>query len=50
MHEKLSHRGFYAVNYELKVKFVWPDMRNVILKLLKTCSFCNVNKGRKVEV
>ncbi|KAF9756208.1 hypothetical protein NGRA_3258, partial [Nosema granulosis] len=49
IHRELNHRDVKATYYQLKQKYYWPGMKDMVTKLLKECETCQIanrkNKG-----
>ena len=49
-HERLGHRGEYAVMQTLKQRFYWPTMWRDAQHHVKSCHECQIRSTKKVEV
>ena len=49
-HEKLGHRGIFAVHQVLQTRFFWPNMRNDINHHVKSCHECQICSLKHFEV
>jgi transposase InsO family protein len=49
-HEKLGHRGIYAVTAVIQTRFYWPNMRSDIHHHIKSCHECQIRSLKKLEI
>lgn len=49
-HEKLLHRGFDAVYYEMKKEFYWPGIKYTISDVLAECDVCQINNRKNKKI
>jgi hypothetical protein len=49
-HEKLGHRGIFAVTAVVKARFFWIKMRNDIYHHVKSCHECQIRSVKRLEI
>jgi hypothetical protein len=49
-HEKLGHRGIFAVQGVIQTRFFWPNMRRDIHHHVKSCHECQIRSLKRVEI
>ena len=49
-HEKLGHRGIFAVYEVIRKRFYWPHMRADINHHVKSCHECQVRNLKRLEI
>lgn len=49
-HEKLGHRGIFAVTAVIGARFFWPKMRADIHHHVKSCHECQIRSLRRLEI
>jgi hypothetical protein len=49
-HEKLGHRGIYAVQKVIQARFFWPNMRKDINHHVKSCHECQIRSLKCLEI
>ena len=49
-HEKLGHRGEYAVTQQVKARFFWPNMWNDIRHHVQSCHECQIRNTTKIHL
>jgi hypothetical protein len=45
-HERLLHRGLKGIEYEIKKKYDWKNMKKLIEKCISICEICSKNKRK----
>ena len=49
-HEKLEHRGIYAVYEVIRHRFYWPQMRADVNHPVKSCHECQIQSLKRLEI
>ena len=49
-HEKLGHRGIYAVYEVIRHRFYWPRMRADVNHHVKSCHECQIRSLKRLEI
>jgi len=49
-HDDVAHKGFYATNALISLRFWWPQMRGDIAWFVKTCRLCQLRQTRNVLI
>ncbi|CAA7260862.1 unnamed protein product [Cyclocybe aegerita] len=49
-HDCLGHRGSYAMNQLLSLRFWWPEMERDVSWYVKTCHICQLRQKTLVEI
>ena len=49
-HEKLGHRGIFAVKEIIGARFFWPNMRADIYHHIKSCHECQIRSLKRLEI
>jgi transposase InsO family protein len=49
-HEKLGHRGIFAVTAVVGARFYWPNMRADIHHHVKSCHECQIRNLKRLEI
>jgi hypothetical protein len=49
-HDKLGHRGVYAIFSMVSLRFWWPSLSKDVKHYVKTCHQCQIRSVQKVEI
>jgi hypothetical protein len=49
-HDDVAHKGFYATNTLIALRFWWPQMRGDIAWWVRTCRLCQLRQTRNVLI
>ena len=49
-HDDVAHKGFYATNALISLRFWWPQMRGDIAWFVRTCRPCQLRQARNVLI
>jgi hypothetical protein len=49
-HDDVAHKGFYATNSLISLRFWWPHMRMDIAWFIRTCRLCQLRQIRNVLI
>ncbi len=49
-HEKLGHRGIYAIYKVIRSRFYWPQIRADVNHHVKSCHECQIQSLKRLEI
>ena len=49
-HDDVAHKGFYATNSLIALRFWWPHMRSDIAWFVRTCRLCQLRQTRNLLI